>query len=79
MEEIFMKSLKCVLILGISEILFGWFNYGKVGTEKSNELVGGYVNFKIDAMIHDARLQKGLTQEELAKKNWNHKIIYFKN
>ncbi|MBK7957692.1 MAG: helix-turn-helix transcriptional regulator [Bacteroidetes bacterium] len=28
----------------------------------------GYENFKIGSMIHDARLEKGLTQEELADK-----------
>ena len=42
--------------------------YGKVGTAKRNELDAGYENFKIGAMIHDARLEKGLTQEELAEK-----------
>ena len=43
-------------------------HYGKIGTAKRNELDAGYENFKIGAMIHDARIQKGLTQEELAKK-----------
>lgn len=42
--------------------------YGKVGTIKRNELETGYENFRIGAMIHEARLQKGLTQEELAVK-----------
>ncbi len=42
--------------------------YGKVGTAKRDELDAGYENFKIGAMIHDARLEKGLTQEELAEK-----------
>jgi DNA-binding XRE family transcriptional regulator len=43
-------------------------NYGKIGTTKRNELEAGYENFKIGALIHEARLEKGLTQEELAKK-----------
>ena len=43
-------------------------NYGKLGTSKRNELEAGYENFKIGAMIHEARLEKGLTQEELAQK-----------
>lgn len=43
-------------------------HYGKVGTAKRDELEIGYDNFRIGAMIHEARIQKGLTQEELAKK-----------
>lgn len=43
-------------------------HFGKVGTTKRDDLEEGYENFKIGALIHDARLQKGLTQEELAKK-----------
>ncbi len=43
-------------------------NYGKRGTSKREELEAGYENFKIGAMIHDARLEKGLTQEQLAAK-----------
>ena len=41
-------------------------HYGERGTEKRNELKSGYKNFKIGALIHEARLEKGLTQEELA-------------
>ena len=43
-------------------------HYGKTGTAKRDELDAGYENFKIGAMIHDARLEKGLTQEQLAVK-----------
>ncbi|MEP6805021.1 MAG: helix-turn-helix transcriptional regulator [Flavobacterium sp.] len=43
-------------------------HYGKVGTPKRDELEAGYENFKIGAMIHEARLQKGMTQEQLAEK-----------
>ena len=43
-------------------------NYGKRGTKDSDELEAGYENFKIGALIHNARIEKGMTQEELAKK-----------
>ena len=43
-------------------------NYGKRGTKKRDELEAGYENFKIGALLHQARLEKGLTQEELAEK-----------
>lgn len=43
-------------------------HYGKRGTEKRDELEAGYQNFKIGALIHEARLEKGMTQEELAEK-----------
>jgi ribosome-binding protein aMBF1 (putative translation factor) len=42
--------------------------YGKIGTVKRNELEAGFEQFKLGAMIHDARLEKGLTQEQLAEK-----------
>jgi DNA-binding XRE family transcriptional regulator len=43
-------------------------NYGKHGTKERDELEAGYENFKIGALIHDARIEKGMTQEELAEK-----------
>ena len=43
-------------------------HYGKVGTPKRDKLEEGYENFKLGALIHEARLEKGLTQAELAKK-----------
>ncbi len=43
-------------------------HYGKVGTAKREQLEIGYNNFKIGAMIQEARIQKGLTQEELAQR-----------
>lgn len=43
-------------------------HYGKVGTKKRDELEDGYENFRIGALIHEARLEKGLTQEQLAEK-----------
>ncbi|MFD2907228.1 helix-turn-helix domain-containing protein [Flavobacterium ardleyense] len=43
-------------------------HYGKIGTQKRDDLDAGYENFKIGAMIHNARIEKGLTQEQLAEK-----------
>ena len=42
--------------------------FGKIGTKKRNELEKGYENFKIGKMLQQARLKKGMTQEQLAKK-----------
>lgn len=44
-------------------------NYGKLGTKERDELEAGYENFKIGALIHDTRLELGMTQEQLAE-NW---------
>lgn len=43
-------------------------HYGKIGTKKRDLLEEGYESFKIGALIHEARLEKGLTQEQLAEK-----------
>jgi DNA-binding XRE family transcriptional regulator len=43
-------------------------NYGKRGTKERDELESGYENFKIGALIQDARIEKGMTQEQLAEK-----------
>ena len=43
-------------------------HYGKRGTAKRDELEAGYENFKIGSLIHEPRIEKGLTQEELAEK-----------
>ncbi|RZJ98887.1 MAG: XRE family transcriptional regulator [Flavobacterium sp.] len=43
-------------------------HYGKRGTEKREALEAGYETFKLGALLHEARLEKGLTQEELAEK-----------
>ena len=42
--------------------------YGKRGTKKREAFEKGYENFKIGVMLQQARLEKGLTQEELAEK-----------
>jgi DNA-binding XRE family transcriptional regulator len=43
-------------------------HFGEIGTKKRDALEKGYENFKIGALIQEARLEKGLTQEQLAKK-----------
>lgn len=43
-------------------------HYGKRGTAKRDQLEADYQSFKIGALIHEARIEKGLTQEELAEK-----------
>lgn len=43
-------------------------NYGKRGTKERDELEAGYENFKMGALIHDTRLELGMTQQQLADK-----------
>ena len=43
-------------------------NYGKRGIKERDELEAGYEAFKIGALIHDTRIEMGMTQEQLAKK-----------
>lgn len=43
-------------------------NYGKIGTQSRDELEAGYEDFKIGSLLHEARVERGLTQEELAIK-----------
>lgn len=43
-------------------------NYGKRGTKERNELEAGFEAFKIGALIHDTRIDMGMTQEQLAEK-----------
>ena len=42
--------------------------YGKRGTSNRERFENGYENFKIGFLLQQARLKKGLTQEELAVK-----------
>lgn len=44
-------------------------HYGERGTAKREMLEAGYENFRIGALLHEARLEKGMTQEELAQKS----------
>jgi DNA-binding XRE family transcriptional regulator len=43
-------------------------NYGKRGSKRRDELEAGYDIFKIGTLIHDTRIELGMTQEELAAK-----------
>lgn len=43
-------------------------NYGKRGTKDREELEAGYENFKMGTLIHDTRLEMGMTQQQLAEK-----------
>ena len=42
--------------------------YGEKGTEKRDNFEKGYQEFKLGALIQEARVKKGLTQEQLAHK-----------
>jgi len=42
--------------------------YGKRGTSKREVFENGYENFKIGFMLQQARIEKGMTQEDLAVK-----------
>lgn len=41
-------------------------HYGKKGTAKRDVLETGYKNFEAGVLLQEARLRKGMTQEELA-------------
>jgi DNA-binding XRE family transcriptional regulator len=43
-------------------------NYGKLGTKKRDEIETGYEIFKMGVLIHDKRIELGMTQEQLAEK-----------
>jgi DNA-binding XRE family transcriptional regulator len=43
-------------------------HYGIKGTKSRDELDSGYENFKLGTLLHEARLEKGMTQAELAEK-----------
>ena len=43
-------------------------HYGVKGTKSRDELDEGYENFKLGALLHEARLERGMTQAELAEK-----------
>jgi DNA-binding XRE family transcriptional regulator len=42
--------------------------YGKKGTSKRDKFEDGYESFKVGFLIQQARIEKGLTQQELADK-----------
>ena len=41
---------------------------GQIGTKKKDKLEKGFESFKLGVMIQQARLEKGMTQEQLAEK-----------
>jgi DNA-binding XRE family transcriptional regulator len=43
-------------------------HFGKVGTPKRDQLDEGYEDFRIGFLLQEARLKKGLTQQQLADK-----------
>lgn len=43
-------------------------NYGKRGTKQREALEAGYEAFKMGVLIHDTRVEMGMTQEQLAEK-----------
>lgn len=43
-------------------------HYGPKGTSKRDELENGYENFKLGTLLYEARMEKGMTQAELAEK-----------
>ncbi len=43
-------------------------HYGLKGTQSRDELENGYENFKLGALLQEARIEKGMTQAELAEK-----------
>jgi DNA-binding Xre family transcriptional regulator len=43
-------------------------HYGKSGSKSREALEEGYEEFKLGALLLEARIEKGLTQEELAAK-----------
>jgi ribosome-binding protein aMBF1 (putative translation factor) len=47
--------------------------YGKKGTSKRTKFEKGYKDFKLGFLIQQARLQKGMTQEQLAEKTGTNK------
>lgn len=43
-------------------------HFGKIGTLTRDEIEDGYEDFKIGFLLQEARLKKGLTQQQLADK-----------
>ena len=42
--------------------------YGKTGSSRRDKFEKGYETFKLGIMLQQARIEKGMTQEELAEK-----------
>ena len=64
--DIRVKDLSEEQVSKVREILDK--EYGKKGTKRRDEFEKGYEEFKLGILIQQARLEKGLTQEQLAEK-----------
>jgi len=53
-------------------------HYGKVGTPERDKLESDSAEFRVGVLIHDARLELGLTQEQLADKCGTNKAFISK-
>ena len=53
--------------------------FGEKGTPEREQFDNGYENFKLGALLHKARTEKGLTQEQLAVKCGTNKAYISKN
>ncbi len=53
-------------------------HYGKRGTPRRDQLEKGFEPFKLGALLHEARLKKGLTQEQLAERSGTNKAYISK-
>ena len=61
-----MNKMKNKNLTSLTEILDN--EYGKKRTRKRDEFEKGFEEFKLGVLIQQARLEKGLTQEQLAEK-----------
>ena len=61
-----MNKLKNTDLISFDDLLDK--EYGKKGTEKRHNFENGFEEFKLGVLIQQARLEKGLTQEQLAEK-----------
>ena len=61
-----MNKMKNKNLTSLTEILDN--EYGKKRTRKWDEFEKGFEEFKLGVLIQQARLEKGLTQEQLAEK-----------
>lgn len=43
-------------------------DFGEIGTKKRDNFEKGFEEFKLGTLVQQARLEKGLTQEQLAEK-----------
>ena len=61
-----MKATKNKNMTSLDELIDK--EYGKKGTGKRDVFEKGFEDFKYGVLIHQARLDQGMTQEQLAKK-----------